>query len=169
MTPKERVIAFLVRLYPAAWRREYGAELADVLSRRPLSARTIVDVAWNACSQRLRHAAPATYAGVIAMWLVAAGVFSNVLLPVSAGHGLSLVVKDSSKTLPTVVVAPLASDLYVIVLIACGCWTYLRRDRSNRACGGSAIRLTFIAGFPVVLLGTLIQVGLIHLRVVAVD
>src|SRR5262249_54094558 len=87
----------------------------------------------------------------------------------SAGHGLSMVVKDSSKTLPTVIVTPLASNLYVIVLIAGGCWTYLRRDRSYRRCGRSAIRLTLVAGFPVVLLGALIQVGLIHLRVVRAD
>jgi hypothetical protein len=80
-----------------------------------------------------------------------------------------VVVRDSSKTLPTVIVTPLASNLYVIVLIACGCWTYLRRDRSNRQCGRSAIRLTIIAGFPVVLLGTLIAAGLIHVRVVGAE
>jgi hypothetical protein len=169
MKLKDRIIGWLLRLYPAAWRREYGSELADVLSRRPLNARTIVDVAWSAFVQRLRDAEPATYAGLVTLIVVAVGVFMNILLPASAGHGLAALVRDSSKTLPTVVVTPLASDLYVLVLIVCGCWTYLRRDRSISRCGRSAIRLTAVAGLPVVLLGALILTGLIHLRVVGAD
>jgi hypothetical protein len=163
---RDRIIRWLLRLYPAAWRREYGWELTDVLSRRRLTARTIVDVAWSAFVQRLREAEPTTYAGLVVMILVAIGVFLNVLRPASAGHGLAAIVQDSSKTLPTVVVTPLASNLYILLLIACGCWTYLRRDRSNRRCGRSAIRLSALAGIPVVLLGLLLLIGLIDLRVV---
>jgi hypothetical protein len=36
---KEQVVAALVRLYPAAWRREYGEELTEILHHSPAAAR----------------------------------------------------------------------------------------------------------------------------------
>ena len=47
-----RRILFL--LYPAAWRKEYGEEFADVLASQPLGVRMIADVAGSAAWQRLR-------------------------------------------------------------------------------------------------------------------
>jgi hypothetical protein len=169
MRRADRIVAMLLRLYPAAWRREYGSELAEVLSHRPLSVRVVCDVAWNALGQRLRDADPALHLGLAVMAIVATGVAWNILVPVSAGRGLAAVLQDSLKTLPTVVVTPLASALYVLVLVACGCWTQLGLRRSLSECGTAAVRLGAVAGIPVMLVGLLMLTGILHLRVVGPD
>ncbi len=69
-TMKNRIIAALLRLYPAAWRSEYGAELTDTLLARPLGLRVIADVLWNGLLQRARTAEPSTILGVAAMLVI---------------------------------------------------------------------------------------------------
>jgi hypothetical protein len=49
------MIRFLLRLYPAAWRKEYGEEFADVLASHPLTLCTTANVVWSAACQRLWH------------------------------------------------------------------------------------------------------------------
>ena len=169
MRRADRIVALLVRLYPAAWRREYGSELADVLSHRSVSVRVVCDVARNALGQRWRDAEPAVHLGFVVMAIVSTGVAWNIMLPVSAGRGLAAVLQDSSKTLPTVIVTPLASELYVLLLVACGCWTQLRLRRSISECGAAAIRLGAVAGIPVMLVGLLMLADIVHLRVVGPD
>ena len=165
----DRLVVMLLRLYPAAWRKEYGSELADVLSHRPLSVRVVCDVARNALGQRLRDAAPAVPLGLAVMAIVSTSVAWNFMVPASAGRGVAAVLQDSSKTLPTVVVTPLASELYVLVLVACGCWTQLRLRRSISSCGIAAMRLGAVAGIPVMLIGLLMLAGIVHLRMVGPD
>ena len=81
-----------------------------------------------------------------------------------AHDALAAVLQDSSKTLPTVVVTPLASDLYVLAIIACGCWTHLRYDASISQCGVAAIRLGAVAGIPIMILGVLMALGVLPVR-----
>ena len=45
MTTEDWIVAALLRLYPAAWRCEYGAELTDILCRARWAPRVIADVA----------------------------------------------------------------------------------------------------------------------------
>ena len=54
---KDWVVVALLRIYPAAWRREYGVELKGILLGRPLGTREIADVAWNGVWQRARSRA----------------------------------------------------------------------------------------------------------------
>lgn len=169
MRSTDRIIGMLLRLYPASWRAEYGSELADVLSHRSLSVRIVGNVVWNALGQRVRDAEPAVHLGLAVMLIVSTGVVWNVLVPGSAGRGLSAVLQDSSKTLPTVIVTPLASDLYVLALVACGCWTHLGRGRSISECGIAAIRLGAVAGIPVMLVGILMLAGILRLQIVGPD
>ena len=72
MNAKSWFVAVLVRLYPAPWRREYGAELKDLLRTRPLGARAMADVAWHGIRERLRSINLATGFGLAAMLAVAA-------------------------------------------------------------------------------------------------
>jgi len=44
---------WLVRLYPAAWRARYGAELADILEQQSLSPRLVTDVLLGALDAHL--------------------------------------------------------------------------------------------------------------------
>ena len=41
-------MTWLIRLYPPAWRRRYGHELAEVLARQPASLRTAIDLVAGA-------------------------------------------------------------------------------------------------------------------------
>lgn len=54
MSPMPRLIALLIRAYPAAWRREYGAELGDLLARCPLTITIAANVVWNGLRLRAR-------------------------------------------------------------------------------------------------------------------
>jgi hypothetical protein len=165
MRSHARLIRGLLRLYPAAWRREYGAELAEVLASRPLTLRTCANVAWSALRQQKRDAEPGTLMGLVTMLLVSWLIVLNVTAPGAGGH-TTAVLRDSSITFPPVIVWPFTEELYALVLFACGCWTQLRRGRSLAQCGVAAVRLCAIAGLPIVLLGFLIAAGVIDLRIV---
>ncbi len=170
MNTRLRIVTALVRLYPAAWRREYGAELVDLLVVGRLNARIIGDVLWNGLRQRVRMTEPATLLGLAAMLVVLAGLVWNIADPPLSGHGLPALLRDSSKTWPTVIVAPLASELYVVLLVACGCWTNLRRGGGLARTGAAAaMRLGLIAGSPVLLAGILMLVGVLGLVVLGPD
>jgi hypothetical protein len=41
-------VTWLIRLYPPAWRRRYGAELEELLAAQPASFRTAIDVVAGA-------------------------------------------------------------------------------------------------------------------------
>lgn len=45
------LIAFLIRLYPAAWRREFGPEFVDLLRRYPLGPTAIANIVVGALGQ----------------------------------------------------------------------------------------------------------------------
>jgi hypothetical protein len=53
-----RIVSLLIKLYPRAWRAEYGQELADLLGRQPFHAATISNVLWSALREQLHR--PAT-------------------------------------------------------------------------------------------------------------
>ena len=61
---RQRLAEALLRVYPAAWRREYGEELFDILISRPLTWRVAADVLGAGLRQRIRAAEPATVLGV---------------------------------------------------------------------------------------------------------
>jgi len=58
MTPKSLTVWFLLRAYPAAWRKEYGEELRSLLLSQPLSASAVGDVLLNGARQHLRNPTP---------------------------------------------------------------------------------------------------------------
>ena len=175
MITRQRLVDGLLRLYPAAWRREYGSELADVLLRRPLTGRIVGDVIWGGLRERVRRADPAVLGGTTMMLLVLSGLVLNVTNPSSATHGLARVLADSSKTLPTVIVTPMVTELplpyvslpnlYAMALIGCGWWTY-RRSGSMPQSGRAAVQLSFLAGLPILVAGVLMVGNVLHLRVV---
>ena len=159
---RDQVIAALVRLYPAAWRREYGDELIGVLAARPLTLRVVLDVAASAARERARAPEPATILGIASMLVVCAGF---VLTPGRYGVNWPAVVRPTGITFPTVTVTVVASDVYAVLLIACGCWTRLRGGAAARP-GIAAMKTSLIAGLPVVAAGLLMTVGAIDVTFV---
>lgn len=148
MNLKSRLVAALVHIYPAQWRREYGSELEDMLLTRPLDAPAIADVVWSGIRQRVRSADLATCLGLAAM-LVVAGTFAS---------GLP-VLEPSRMTFPAVDIPPLRSNLYALFLVLCGCAIHLRSQTSPSRTGVAAMKISFIAGLPIVVAGLLLLAG----------
>jgi hypothetical protein len=161
MITRHRRAEALLRLYPAAWRREYGDELRELLLDGPLTAGIAADVAWSALRQRIRFAAPSTVLGLTSMLVVLAGF---VLTPISYGPITTAVLRPTSMTFPTLVVSFMTSEVYTVLLIMCGWWTRRRYHYSPRRCGVAAMRMSLIAGVPVVLAGVALAMGAIDLR-----
>ena len=101
MNHKHRIIAVLLRSYPAEWRREYGAELADLLATQALGVGVVVDVLWSGFQQRMRSLEPAMPLAFTAMLGSFGLVVANVLAPQPYG-GWTTVLEPSSMTFPTV-------------------------------------------------------------------
>jgi len=156
-------VKLLLRLYPAAWRREYGAELGEILLARPLTFGVVADVVWSAARQRCRSADPSTILGLASMLAVLTGI---VLTPTNYDGQWIGVLRPTGKTFPTVTVTLMASELYLVLLGVCGAWTYLRHGLSPRRCGVAAMKMSLIAGAPIMLAGALSALGIIDIIVV---
>ena len=161
MTLKHGIVTALVRLFPAAWRSEYGLELTDILLSRPLSPGVIADLAWNALRHRARAPEPSTILGLASMLAILTGF---VLTGGSYGRDWTALLQPSSKSFPTVTVTFLASELYVLLLVGCGCWTHLRHGGTVNRSGMAAMRMSLIASIPILLGALLMMSGLISLR-----
>ena len=154
MSPRRFLVALLLRAYPQEWRREYGDELADILTSRPLSVRIAADVLAGGLRQRARSPHPATILGVLSLLVV---LSQFVLAPAS----WPAVVRPSGITFPTLRVSFLASEIYIYVALICGYWTERRFKCSLPRAGVAAMRMTLIAGSPVMLAGLLIALGVL--------
>lgn len=160
MTRRSVIVAMLLRVYLRAWRREYGAELADILIARPVTPRVLADVAWNGLRQRVRAAEPSTLLGLASMLFLLGGV---VLTPTNYDQRWTALLQPTSKTFPTVTVTFMLSEVYAILLVACGCWTHLRYGRTPGRAGVAAMKMSLIAGIPVTLGGLLMMFGLLDI------
>jgi hypothetical protein len=158
MSPRHVVVTALLRIYPAAWRNEYGAELTDILMAAPLNARVIGDVIRSGLWQRARTARPATILGLASMLVILTGF---VLPGGRYGHGGTALLQLTSMTFPTVEVTFLSSEVYALLLIGCGCWTHLRYGGTASQAGVAAMRMSLIAGIPIILGSLLIALGVL--------
>jgi hypothetical protein len=153
MTFRQRLARALVCLYPAAWRREYGEELLDLLVARPLTTPVVVDVLWNSARMRVRFAEPSTVLGLGSMLVVLAGF---VVPPFRYSSSVTDVLRPSHMTFPTVVVTFMVSQVYIALLMVCGWWTGRRHHCQSKRCGLAAMRMSLIAGAPVLIAGVLV-------------
>jgi hypothetical protein len=160
MIPRPMLVRALLRLYPTAWRAEYGDELIAILTARPLTPRIAADVAWNGFVQRARVAAPSTILGVAAMLFV----LGNVVLSATVYRGAFAPMRPTFMTFPTIAVWFLTSEVYIVLMIVCGFWTQQRYGRGRKRSGWAAMRMSLIAGMPVVVVGLLFAAGAIDVR-----
>ena len=163
MNIKGRVVMLLLRLYPSAWRREYGDELSHLLLTRPLGPGTVADVVGSGVRQRIRSTEPATARGLAMMLVIICGLAWNIAAPSPYGDASTEVLQPTTKTLPPITVKPLASVPYLLFLTACGCWLSLQNGSRVSESGMAAIRVCFIAGVPIMLAGTLVLFGVLGL------
>ena len=156
-TMKSWIVAALLRLYPSNWRREYGPELRGILLARPLGAGVIGDVICNGLRQRVSAAEPFTILGLASALVILTGF---ALTGGSYARDWTVVLLPSSKTFPTVTITFLASEVYTLLLIACGGWTQVRHGGTAKQSGVAAMKMSLIAGAPVMFGALLLMFGL---------
>jgi len=152
---KNRIVETLLRLYPAAWRREYGLELKDMLLARPLTAGIVGDVLQNGLRQRVRGADPSTLVGLAMLLVVFNGFVWNIVAPAPSSDESIVLLQH-----------PLGSNFYILLLVGCGCWTYLRHGGELSRSGRAAVKISFMAGIPVMLAACLMLFGILGVVVV---
>jgi hypothetical protein len=165
MSVRQRLVAALLYIYPFKWRSEYGSELSDLLSKQPLDVAIAADVFWNGLRQRVRSLDPSTVLGLGMMLAVLAELAWNIIAPRPYGEGWTVLLEPSSKTLPTIDVRPLTSEIYFLFLLGSGCWLHLRYDRWPSQSGVAAMRICFIASLPIMLAGVLMLFGVLNVMV----
>lgn len=148
---KHRVIEALLRLYPAAWRREYGPELRGVLEDRPLGRWTVVNVVRGGVWQRLRSAEPWVVMGLPLAALVVVGLTWQIVAP--PPYSVQMEQPGGPRgTLVTFLV-------FTLLFGGCGCWTVLRHGGTLPRAGVQAMKMGLLAGSPVLLMGLLMMTG----------
>jgi hypothetical protein len=151
------IVAALLRLFPAAWRSEYGAELTDVLLARALGPRVIADVLWNGLRLRAQAAEPSTILGLASVLVVVAGFV--------LGPGGPSWFQSIWRIVPGAPVQFMAAGIFALLQIICGCWTQLRDGGRVHRSGLAAMRTCFIGGIPFMVAALLMMSGLLDLKV----
>jgi hypothetical protein len=163
---KARIIAALLRLYPTAWVQEYGPELEDMLRTKPMTAGVIVDVIGSALGQRIRSTDLATRAGFAMLLVTLTAVAWNVVAPPPYEPQTNAKIPTLAEPVQ-ILQQPLNSELYVLMLVAFSAWFRLRRGGSLAAAGRAAMKASFIAGLPMIVVGILILSGALNLVTLA--
>ena len=148
---KTMLVSLLMRLYPKAWRNEYGTELADMLQARPLTARVCSDIVQSALSQRLRAVQAPTWVG-IGLMFVTIGAIASIIVAAPA-YQQSMLPEHIE-----ILQKPMRSEFYVLVLFCIGFWTAVTGTRSP---GRAAMRASMIASIPIALTGLLMLTGIL--------
>jgi hypothetical protein len=151
---KHWIVGMLLRCYPVNWRREYGVELTEMLLARPLTAKIANDVLRNGLWQHLRMAEPSTLVGLAMLLVVLNGLAWNIVAP-SAYSNESVVLLQNL----------LGSNLYILLLVGCGIWTHLRHLGNMDRVELAAMKISFLAGTPMMFAGLLMLLGILRVIV----
>lgn len=151
---KPRLIAALLRLYPAAWRREYGPELQGVLEDRPLGARTIANVVWGGLRQRVRTGEPWAVMGLALLVVITVFLTKQILSPPPYWPGV-----ERGVYWP-------ANIVVMLVLMGCGCWTVLRHGGTLPRAGLQTMKMGLVANLPYFLVALLMWSGALGVIVI---
>jgi len=143
---KRHLIAFLLRLYPARWRSEYGAEFAGVLAARPLTAGEFCNVAMNAAWQQLRLQEPWLLLGVPVALIECAQLIA----------GMPFAAREHDRNFAGAAFA-------LAVFFATGFWTMWR---NGKRAGRAAIAFNLLATAPYFLFGLGALAGVAPIRTV---
>ena len=144
---KDRLIAALLRLYPAAWRREYGPELRGVLEDRPLGARAVANVLWGGLGQRICTAEPWAVMGLAFVVVIAVFLTGQIVSPPPYPPGAERGVYW------------LASVAIMLVLMGCGCWTVMRHGGTLPRAGLQTVKMGLVGNVPYFLVALLMWSG----------
>ena len=153
-------VSWLLRLYPQAWRNEYGAELTAMLQARPLTTKICGDVVRSAVWQRIRSIEPATWAGIGLMLVIIGAITANIVdpLPYVWAPGQTASEQPDLAEQVRLVQSPMRSNLFVLIMAGIGfCSGLAAKPRPARV----VIRVWLIASIPLAVLGVLMLTGVV--------
>ena len=109
-------MTWLIKLYPPAWKRRYGRELAELISTEPASFGTAIDLVAGAVDAWLN---PQSSTAVAAADAKGAGVMIPKMLQLRcAGHGPSVTSADQRKAAAVTIGGTLALVVALTAAIA---------------------------------------------------
>ena len=146
---KNRIIRALLRIYSAAWRKEYGPELQGILETRSLKTREIFNVAWNAAWQRIRATEPWVLIGLVGFLLNAASFTWLIVAPPPYSPELNFPPHFS----------PLRAAGNLLVVMAGGFWTVARSGGTLPHAGVQTMKMTVVTVAPVLVVCALVISG----------
>jgi hypothetical protein len=136
---KRLLVSALIRLYPARWRAEYGAEFQEVLLRRPIGAREFLNVVGSAMWQQCRGGEP---------WILLGGLCAAL-----TGYACFRAILGDPLIDPRYRGIDLSGGLQQITFcFAVGFWTMWRR---GGAAGRAAMKFNLLATAPILVFGLL--------------
>ncbi len=144
MMLKERIISFLIALYPSAWTRQYGVELRDTLLRRSLTPGAVLDLFSSALTEHWHTGEP---------WFLV-GVFCLVLNLVTSGFYIAFGIAQSFESSPAAVFS-------LLILLGVGMTTVLHPQTDKVRPAWSAARTAMLSSLPTALLSILMLVHLL--------
>jgi hypothetical protein len=155
---RTRLVSWLLRLYPKAWRKEYGVELSEMLRARPLTTRVCSDVVVSAMWQRARAIETATWVGLGLMLAMSGAIAASIVDPPPYvwAPGQSISEQPDLADQVNLVQRPMRSELFVLVMAGIGFWSALRGKPHP---GRVAIRVWLIASIPIAAIGVLMLSG----------
>jgi hypothetical protein len=164
MRGRYAIARLLVAFYPSAWRREYGPELIDVLTSRTIAPHIVIDVVRNGLWQRTRASKPSTIFGLASVVLI---VFGFVMAPANDGRQWTALLQPVATTFRPATMRFVLAEIYVLGMVACGCWTYMRDRGPLHRSGTAAMRMSLIAGLPILICALLMLLGFVDLMFLA--
>lgn len=102
-------MTWLIRLYPPAWRRRYGRELAELIATQPVSFSTAIDLAAGAIDAWLNPQSSTAAAAVDAKG--AEAMVPEMLQLKCAGYGANVTKADNVKAGAIVIVGSLVTAI----------------------------------------------------------
>lgn len=156
-----RIVDALMRLYPAAWRKEYGPEFRPLLLALRLRLRTVADVVSNGLRQRLRATEPWLIMGVPLALIGAAGLAAIVLGPAPA---YDPVLDRGAGRSPLVGLVALLVG--VLPPLCCGLWTVARRGGTLPRAGLQTVKMGLLVLTPLLIVQALVLAGVLGVAVV---
>jgi hypothetical protein len=156
---KQRIISALLRIYPAAWRKEYGPEFRDLLEAIQLHTRTVADVVWNGVWQRVRATEPWVLLGLPLMLIRTIFFASMIIAPpaYSAANDIANLPGSGGVVL---------SLINLLLPISCGVWTIARSGGTLPHAGVQTMKMALLISAPFLVLYVLLELGLLGVVVV---
>ena len=156
---KHRIIAVLLRIYPAVWRKEYGAELRYILEARDLQSRTVVNVVWGGVRQRLRATEPWVLLGLPLMLLMTLLITLSIVAPPPYSPAQDFAHIPASVQFRIALV-------WASLTMGCGLWTVVRSGGTLPHAGLQTMKMGILRGIPVIFLATLMATGALGVIVI---